>query len=481
MVFSSPIFLFLFLPIVLIIYFSIKKSFRNAFLLFSSLFFYAWGEGTTVAILACSILFNFYGGLLLHKLNRRELKVSYFHQETIIKLLLGFGVGLNLLSLLYYKYIAFFGREISAFVAFPESMKWIYEIGLPIGISFFTFQGLSYLIDVYRKDIDPAESAFDFGCYLASFPQLIAGPIVRYKDIQVQLYHRSFNIEEFSIGVERFIIGLGKKVLIADALGATVDQIVSLDPSLYSFSLSWTVALFYSLQIYFDFSAYSDMAIGLGKMFGFTFLENFNFPYISKSIQEFWRRWHISLSSWFRDYLYIPLGGNRMSPWRVNLNLLTVFVLCGFWHGASWNYVIWGLYHGLFLMLERGRFGNVLLQLPVAMRHVYAIIIVVCGWVIFRFEDMGACLTALRSMFGLSQTQHFLHPFLFISHDAAIAFVVATALSISQFGDFAKSTIATRYALIFKSCRLFFLLLVFTISLSKIAMSTYSPFLYFRF
>ena len=348
MVFSSPVFLLVFLPATLFFTLILPRRFQNIMLLIASLFFYAWGGVSFSLIIVSSITINYIVG---RQIAKREGKKG-------AKNALILGLVLNLLLLGIFKYANFIIDNLNVVFDWihlePVKMNSIY---LPIGISFFTFQAISYIVDVYKKKTPAQKNLIDLALYISLFPQLIAGPIVRYHDIAKQLRNRIPGIKKFASGVERFILGLAKKVLIANTFALVADKIFALEIAEMSTSMAWLGAVAYTFQIYFDFSGYSDMAIGLGRMFGFEILENFNFPYISKSIREFWRRWHISLSNWFRDYLYIPLGGNRKTQGRVFLNLLIVFFLTGFWHGAAWNFVIWGLFHGLFLVIERVGFG----------------------------------------------------------------------------------------------------------------------------
>jgi len=345
MLFSYPTFLFGFLPIILTLYFLSPWKAKNAILLTASLFFYAWGESFYVLVMIVSILSNHAFGIRIGRLSS-ELP----NENKKRKILLAYGVAVNLLLLGWFKYANFLFENINV------ALNWIdvdpiviKDVHLPLGISFFTFQAISYLVDVYRNVTPAQPSRYKLGLYISLFPQLIAGPIVRYHDVAGQIEIRTHSIELFSSGVQRFVFGLAKKMLVANPLGLVADTVFAQSASDLSSPVAWLGIISYSLQIYFDFSGYSDMAIGLGRMFGFRFLENFNYPYISKSIQEFWTRWHISLSTWFRDYLYFPLGGSRCSSTRTYINLIIVFFLCGFWHGASWNFIVWGLIHGFFL------------------------------------------------------------------------------------------------------------------------------------
>ena len=390
MIFSSVTFLFLFLPLVLAGTFFAGKRYRNHVLFAASLLFYIWGEGGFVFLLLSSIVATFFAG--------RWIENSSGSRQ---KLFLSAGIFVNLLPLFVFKYLNFSLDALAPVFVFAGQVPWQVEaIHLPAGISFFTFQAISYLIDVYRR-ITPAEQhLLGCGLYISMFPQLIAGPIVRYHDIAQQLVRRTVNVKNFSDGAERFIFGLSKKVLLADPLGVKADEIFSLPLQELSMGNSWLGATCFSLQIYYDFSGYSDMAIGLGRMFGFRLPENFNYPYISRSMREFWRRWHISLSTWLRDYLYIPLGGSRRGTGRTFINLLLVFLLCGLWHGASWTFVLWGLWHGIFLVLER----LVPLQQNSVLRQglgwLYTTVVVMIGWVLFRSSDLETAWQFIQVMAG---------------------------------------------------------------------------------
>ena len=393
MVFSSPLFLFLFLPLVLTVYLLLPRiGARNLWLLLVSLVFYAWGEVGFILLLLASTLVNYCLGLWVDR-------VSDSRQR---KRAVAVAVIINLGLLAFFKYASFAVSTINSLLgwaglsAFPTP-----RVVLPIGISFFTFHALSYVIDVYRRKWAPARDPRDVALYIFFFPQLVAGPILRWSAIAPQLGQRVVCREQFAEGIRRFAGGLAKKMIIANAVAVPADQIFALAPGEVSAPVAWFGIVCYSLQIYFDFSGYSDMAVGLGKMFGFQFLENFDFPYIAQSIRDFWRRWHISLSTWFRDYLYIPLGGNRVSTGRSYLNLLIVFFLCGLWHGASWTFVVWGLFHGAFLVLERTRFGVMLDGLPRPLRHLYTVFVFMMGWVLFRADTFAGAGHYFAALFGL--------------------------------------------------------------------------------
>lgn len=384
MLFSSMVFLWVFLPICLIGYYLIQPKFRNVFLLIASLIFYAWGEPRFVFLMVLSIIVNYIFAILIEDTPKEK------------KAFLTLGIVFNLALLGYFKYFNFLIENINLLFQAEISAK---TIVLPIGISFFTFQIMSYLIDVYRNpEIKAQRNIINLGLYIALFPQLIAGPIVKYKDIEKELLVRNVAVEDFSYGIKRFVIGLSKKVLLANNLAVTVDLIFAQNAGDLSSVTLWLGAIGYMFQIYYDFSGYSDMAIGLGRMFGFHFQENFIYPYLSNSIKEFWRRWHISLSTWFKEYLYIPLGGNRKGKVKLYRNLLVVFFATGLWHGASWNFIIWGLWHGLFALLERMKFGGFLAKTRV-FNKVYVFFVVIIGWVFFRADNLNLAVEYLKGMF----------------------------------------------------------------------------------
>ena len=390
MIFSSVTFLFLFLPVVLLLAFAAGKKFRNHILLVGSLLFYVWGEGIFCLLLIGSIFVNYILARLIDN-----------HSGSRQKLFLTLGVAANLSPLFIFKYAGFFLDTLQAISGLTVIKGDISSsIHLPAGISFFTFQAISYLVDVYRRIVPAEKQVINCGLYISMFPQLIAGPIVRYHDIAKQLVQRTVNRASFAEGAERFVYGLGKKVLLADPLGIQADRIFLLPVTDLSTPAAWLGAICFSLQIYYDFSGYSDMAIGLGRMFGFRFPENFNYPYISRSMQEFWRRWHISLSAWLRDYLYIPLGGNRKGMPRTLVNLFVVFLLCGLWHGASWTFIIWGMWHGMFLVVERLFPHREKTAVNQIFGWIYTTLVVLAGWVVFRSTDMSTALDYLLVMAG---------------------------------------------------------------------------------
>ena len=385
MLFSSVSFLYYFLPITLILYFVSKDKYKNIILLLASLFFYFYGEPKYTVLMLISAFSAYIHGILIEK----------FREKGYSKLFLVSGLVVSLGILIVFKYMDFIIKNINYI---SNSNIKLLRLVLPIGISFYTFQGLSYIVDVYKKDAKVCRSFVDFATYVCLFPQLIAGPIVRYTTIEDELKNRTHSFDKFAYGVNRFVVGLAKKVILANNLGMIVDIMTkSNEKSVLSY---WMVAIFFSLQIYYDFSGYSDMAIGLGRMFGFDFLENFNYPFISKSIKEFWRRWHISLSTFFRDYVYIPLGGNRVSRGRWIFNLLIVWSLTGLWHGDSWNFILWGLYFAILLIIENLFLQNILSKLPALIQHIYAKFFIIISFVIFNNENIKDLWSSLYNMFN---------------------------------------------------------------------------------
>ena len=469
MVFSEPFFLFIFLPVaILLINLSVGRGHNYAILLFSLVFYY-WSSGLAVLLLVLSILANWTFGLLLERFRNRILIVS--------------GISFNLVLLGFFKYAYFFTENLSS-VTGADGHNPFVDIILPIGISFFTFQGVSYLVDIWRREIPAEKNLVLFGAYLSFFPQLIAGPIVRFKDVINDYRLPRITLDNLAFGASRFAHGLLKKVLIADSAGLIADACFALPADQLSTGEAWLGALAYAIQIYFDFSAYSDMAIGLGLICGIRFLENFNHPYTSSTITEFWRRWHISLSTWFRDYLYIPLGGNRVSKIMNYRNLLIVFLITGLWHGAAWSFVVWGLYRGVFLMFEKLLLGERVNRLTsVALRAVYMFPVILIGWVIFRAENLTAAGSYLATMLSFSgvtgelskSVQEVLTPFT----------IAALALGCSAFFASSKTTIGktlARHAGL-KLEVLKFAYVAFAIVFAAIIVlqSDFSPFLYFRF
>lgn len=388
MLFSSIVFLFTFLPAVLVLYYLLPERFHNPVLLLASLIFYAWGEPVYIFLMLLSILFNYFSGLDI----ARNLTDRRLAKRSLI-----FNIVVNIAILGFFKYEGFVLDSLNAVL--PVHITY-HPLALPIGISFYTFQILSYIIDVYRGNVKVQKNILNFALYVTMFPQLIAGPIVQYADVEEQLVNRESSWDKFGVGCMYFIRGLAKKVLLANTSGMIFTEVTGLGKGNVSVLSAWLGAFAYMFQIYFDFSGYSDMAVGLGKMFGFEFCMNFNYPYIAKSITEFWRRWHISLSSWFRDYVYIPLGGNRVSKSRHIFNLMVVWFLTGLWHGAAWNFVAWGLYYGIILIIEKYILSPVLDKLPSVVRHIYSIVLVVIGWVLFFSPSLGGAARYLGMMFG---------------------------------------------------------------------------------
>lgn len=466
MVFSSTIFLCVYLPLVLLGYYICPKKGRNLFLLIVSLVFYAWGEPKYVFLMIFSILVNYIFGRLMdkHRENKKRLKLM---------LVLSVVIDLGLLSV--FKYTDFIITNVNAIFGANFDLL---NIALPIGISFYTFQAMSYTIDVYRDDVRVQKNLIDFGMYITMFPQLIAGPIVRYADVQDQLADRSVTTADFSEGVMRFVVGLGKKVLLANQMGAVWSDIYALGGDV-SALMAWTGAIAYTFQIYFDFSGYSDMAIGLGRMFGFKFPENFRYPYQSVSITDFWRRWHITLSTWFKEYLYIPLGGNRRGLARQALNLLIVWSLTGFWHGAGWNFVMWGLYYFVILFIEKLFLLKALDKLPKFFRHVYALLLIIIGWVIFASDDVSVLLPYLGSMFGANGAIGGMDVYTLLTKAVLliICCIASTELPKKLFLS-AAGAMNEKAAFTLKS-----VLMIALLALSMILLigDSYNPFLYFRF
>lgn len=465
MLFSSMTFIFLFLPLVCLFYILAKPEIRNYLLLAASILFYAWGEPRYLAIMILTVLINYWGAILLDKF------------PTKTKLILALTIIADLSFLIYFKYFNFIIDNINS--GLGTDLRFL-DIIMPIGISFYTFQAMSYLIDVYRKEVPVQKDLCKLALYITLFPQLVAGPIVKYHDVAEQIDRRSITFDKVSLGIKRFICGLAKKMLIANTLGAVVDKIFALPTNEFDVWTAWLGAICYSLQLYYDFSGYSDMAIGLGLIFGFRFLENFNYPYISKSIGEFWRRWHISLSTWFKQYLYIPLGGNRVSTLRNCFNLFVVFLTTGIWHGASWNFIVWGLWHGFFIIFEKlagwNRECSTFLQK--AYRHIYVILVFVTGWVLFRADTLSYAADYLKKMFGLSETAPIYSLSYFIDNTKIAAIIVGIICSTPLFAQMLYIKYEHKWA---RSVVNIWLGLLFFISAAAIAASTYNPFIYFRF
>ena len=476
MVFSSPIFLFLFLPIVLAVNFLLPIRLRNLWLLIMSLIFYGWGEPRFVLVMIASIVVNFALGLWVDRVRGRP----------AARRVMALGIALNIGLLAVYKYANFavdnLNTVLAALGAAPIPLA---PIALPIGISFFTFQAFSYVIDVERRDGPVQKNPLDVALFVSLFPQLIAGPIVRYRDVAAQIVERTITREGFTRGVERFLIGLGKKMLIANTVAVPADAIFAIPADQLTAGVAWLGVVCYALQIYYDFSGYSDMAIGLGLMLGFHFLENFNYPYISRSMTEFWRRWHISLSTWFRDYLYIPLGGNQRAPARTYFNLVVTFFLCGLWHGAAWTFVIWGLYHGLFLVIERLGAGRWLERWPAPARHGYALAVVLVGWVFFRSATLADAMRFLAAMAGLGSGSGIeYHPALYLNAELILilaAGIVGSTPLLPALARLRERIQAAGLGLAVEAVRVLGLGAILWGSAMLMAAGTYNPFIYFRF
>lgn len=464
MLFSSLVFLTVFLPMVLFLYFFAPVQAKNHVLLIASIIFYSWGEPVYLFLMLFSAAFNYYMGLEIDSRSGKLRKTS-----------LAFAVLVNLFILGFFKYFGFFMDTIGDLIGSEVSYT---ALPLPIGISFYTFQAMSYIIDVYRHTARVQRDFFRFALYLCLFPQLIAGPIVKYRDIESQLDRRPIHLQSMGEGSARFILGLAKKVILANALGDLHQQILTMDqeggPT--SVLLFWLGAVAYMLQIYFDFSGYSDMAIGLGRIFGFRFMENFQYPYISRSVTEFWRRWHISLSTWFLEYLYIPLGGNRVRTLRHIFNLLLVWTLTGLWHGASWNFVLWGVYYGLLLVLEKYVWGKGLEKLPACFQRLYALLVVLLGWVLFFSADLGSAIHYLTCLFGGGQVVVYNDTFLYLLKENLVLLLGAIAFCHpATYRTFQRIT--KRWSVL----GIVVLLAVFVLCLAFLISTSYNPFLYFRF
>ncbi len=470
MLFSSITFLFIFLPLTLLLYYLVPFRMKNYVMLAASLIFYAWGEPVYIILMILSIILNYFCGQDIYEKrdNARAMKMS-----------LMFGVVMNLLILGFFKYYGLLMDTVNAILPIDIPYR---VLALPIGISFYTFQAMSYLIDVYRKEVKPQENILYFALYISMFPQLIAGPIVRYIDIEEQLKERSINSTKFGEGAMYFIRGLAKKVVLANTFGSVYEQVAAMQMGSFSTLTAWVGAIAYAFQIYFDFGGYSDMAIGLGKMFGFEFLPNFNYPYIAKSITDFWRRWHISLSTWFREYVYIPLGGNRCTPSRHILNLLIVWMLTGLWHGAQWNFMFWGLYYGVILILEKYLWGNKIEKLPSAVQHIYAFVLVLFGWVFFFSPTLGYAGQYLKVMFGIGAKGIFDKQGFFMIFTNWLLIVIAILASAPRGYKLLKKITGcwqSEEVRAIVTCAVY--IAMFLLCIAFLVTETYNPFLYFRF
>ena len=471
MVFSSIPFLFFFLPFFLILYYIVPFKVKNYILMVFSLLFYAWGEPVYILLLLFSSIVDYCNGKWIEKNKDNAKKKKFF-------LLLSIVINIGLLG--FFKYIDFFIGNINQL--FHLSIP-LLNLGLPIGISFFTFQTMSYSIDVYRGEVKAEHNFFYFMTYVSMFPQLIAGPIVRYETVSQELYQRKVNQTNFSNGLIRFIQGLFKKVLLANNIGLLFSILSGMPIHEISVLTGWLAVIAFTFQIYFDFSGYSDMAIGMGLMLGFHYLENFNYPYIAKNITEFWRRWHISLSSWFRDYIYIPLGGSRTSKIKHIRNLLIVWTLTGFWHGSSWNFLLWGLYYGILIVLEKFVLQKHLQKLPSLLQHIYTIFFVLIGWLLFAFTDFNQLISYFKILFGFSSQGWIDHTFLYYFGNYFLILILCTIFSTPIYPKIIKKIENTSYPrkAIFFFTILFIYIILLVITTAYLVSNTYNPFLYFRF
>ena len=467
MVFSSLLFLFLYLPLVLGIYYVTPLRWRNAFLLVVNLIFYGWGEPTYILLMIFTIVLDYFAGALVGRWKDQG-------RDGWARWAVAVSLGLNLAILFFFKYWDLIAGTLRGF-----GLDLLPSLGLslPIGISFYTFQTMTYPVDVYRRDAQVQRSLVNFGTFVTLFPQLIAGPILKYKELADQVDARSYSVEQFANGVHIFVIGLGKKVLLANNIGMLWDAYQAMPVEELTVLGAWLGVLAFSLQLYFDFSGYSDMAVGLGRMLGFEFLKNFDYPYISRSVTEFWRRWHISLGSWFREYVYIPMGGNRVSRGRLCFNLMVVWGLTGLWHGASWNFLIWGLYFAVLIILEKAFLGRLLEKLPAAVQHIYTLFLVLVSWAIFAVEDFSHMGVYLRSMFGMAPggltNDNVWYYFTSFLPMLIIAAVASTPLVTKLWKKLPVKAVKAALPVV--------LLAGLVFSTAYLVDATYNPFLYFRF
>ena len=466
MLFSSIPFLYYFLPLVLLFYFAVPKSLKNTVLLLFSLAFYAWGEPMYVFLMIATVGANYLLGLLIEK----------FRGRILSKIFVILSVALSLGVLGYFKYADFFIENFNAVTGLSVKLL---GIALPIGISFYTFQILSYTVDVYRGDVSAQKNPITLGAYISLFPQLIAGPIVRYSDVEKQLNERTHSFDKFSLGVRRFIFGLSKKIILANTLGELCEAFhMANDKSVLFY---WLFVISYMLQIYFDFSGYSDMAIGLGKMLGFDFMENFRYPFISRSVSEFWRRWHISLGSWFRDYVYIPMGGNRVRKLRLLVNIFTVWFLTGFWHGAEWNFIIWGIYFAVLLLAEK-YFLSKYLEKTKILSHLYVLFLVAISFAIFSANGLREAFSTVGGMFGAGSIPFISKGFIYNLRSYGLILVISMLASTPLFVKITETLSSNRKAkTVIDILEIPVLLILLFIATSYLADGSFNPFLYFRF
>jgi alginate O-acetyltransferase complex protein AlgI len=479
MLFNSPVFLFIFLPIFLLVYFISSNLLRNLTLLFASIIFYFWGQPDFIFILVGLIYINYFFARLIEK-NKNRLKAK----KTLYII-----IFINLGVLVYYKYrlfilsnLIFIGINLPKKILLFISSDFIF---LPLAISFFIFHAISYQIDVFRKESKAEKNLIKLALYFLMFPHLLAGPILRYHQIEKALAKRSLTLNNSIIGITRFVTGLAKKVLIADRLASVSNEVFAIPGQNMDISTAWLGLVCFSLQIYFDFSAYSDMAIGLAKIMGFSFPENFNYPYIASSIKEFWRRWHITLSNWFRDYVYIPLGGNRVENTKIYINLMIVFLLCGLWHGARWNFVIWGVIHGIFLVIERIKDEKLIKIIGKPLGHLYTLIVVSLSWVFFRTETFDQAIQFLKTLFGFNNPVIKYRPFeYFISYDLLIILAIAIFLSFRlhiYIGEWLNKFTNKYLISLVKGTKFIYPLVLLFLSFITLASQTYKSFIYFKF
>lgn len=482
MVFSSIVFLCGFLPLVLILYYLCPGRIRNFFLLLASLLFYAWGEPKYIVIMLFSTVFDYCNGMMMEFLDRKG-------HPGFRRWILILSVVVNIGIMSFFKYTDFLLQSINQLTG---SGLELLELALPIGISFYTFQTLSYTIDVYRHQVPAQKNLIDFGMYVCLFPQLIAGPIVRYCEVQKQIHDRKVNGRECAEGMQRFLIGLGKKVILANQIGELWSEISSLQTADLSVSAAWLGAIAYTFQIYFDFSGYSDMAIGLGKLLGFHFPENFNYPYQSKSITEFWRRWHITLGTWFREYVYIPLGGNRKGIIRQIFNLLVVWFLTGLWHGAGWNFILWGLYFFVILLIEKLFLLKEMEGWHNLSKHIYALLLIVFGWAVFACDTMGLLVRYIRAMFGVGVVwSNEIAVYYWCSYGLFLAVLFFASLELPQklaglgcrwlAGKYTGKNVDCREERLVFWLKSLYVMAVLLICIAFLVSGSYNPFLYFRF
>ena len=464
MVFSSLTFMFAYLALTIPLYFLVPLRWRNLVLLLVSLFFYGWGEPVYIIIMFVSIAIDYSHGLLVEKYRHDDKKARWFVAQSVV---------FNLLLLGFFKYYDFIAVNLSLI---PGIHIEPLGLPLPIGISFFTFQTMSYTIDVYRQDAPAQKNIVDFGAFVTMFPQLIAGPIVKYKTVAEDLNHRVNTSEDFALGAGRFCVGFAKKVLLANAVGALWDSSLAAHTAgTLTVAGGWLGLLAYTFQIYFDFSGYSDMAIGLGRAFGFRFDENFNYPYMASSVTDFWRRWHISMTSWFREYLYIPLGGNRGGTAKALRNIFIVWLATGIWHGASWNFIVWGLYFAVLLVLEKYLLRDLLARTPKAVKHIYTLLLVMIGWGIFAIENLGLCFGYLRTCFGGAELWSAANGYDLRSY--AVSLMILTVSS-TTLGRTVWNRLSVKARQVAMPLLMAASLLVGT---AYLVSGSYNPFLYFRF